>query len=120
MAKTSPQSHPTLTRDRILAVKPPVSPPIHVPELGGSVHLRVMDGLQRERYERAHAAEGRTDLRATLLALTLSDPSGSLLFAEKDVPALNALPAPALIRLYNEAMRLNAVTDEQIEELAGN
>lgn len=118
---TKPSPASTSLRAQILASKPALSAPVVVPEFGGAtVYLRAMNGKQRERFESAFAEEGRSDVRASLLCHVLSDADGNLLFGENDIPAINELTASALIRLYNMAMATNAISDEQVEELAGN
>lgn len=111
---------PSLTRAALLAFKPALSDPIEVPGLEGTVRIRQMNGVQRERFERTLVGDDRTDIRASLLAFTVADDEGNLLFTPADIPAINAMPAPALMHLHDVALDFNKITDEQIEELAGN
>jgi hypothetical protein len=111
----------TLTKQQILSGRRAAPVALDVPELGGTVLVRMMNGVQRERFERVYGATDRTDIRATLLAFTVVDDEGTPLFDEKDVAAINTMvDAPVLMRLYDEALKLNRVTQDQIEELAGN
>jgi hypothetical protein len=59
----------------------------------GDAFVRAMTAGEKDRFDLAHTkAEGR-DFRARLLAASVCDESGSLLFTEKDIPALSGLPA---------------------------
>jgi hypothetical protein len=110
----------SLSRHQILAV--PAAPPVafHVPEWSGDVYIKVIDGRQRERFERIHGSPDRLDIRATLLCFALCDEKGIPIFQDQDIATINALPAPILLRLYDRALEVNRVTQEQVEELAGN
>jgi hypothetical protein len=108
----------SLSKSDILGLK--FSPPklVKLPE--GDVYVRVMTGKQREQFEKHLVDNDRTDLRATALAFTLSDADGNLIFTPADIPAINQLEARVLIRLHDAALEVNKITDDEVEELAGN
>lgn len=108
-----------LTRDQFLAFKP--RPPVPVAIPGGLIHVRTMNGAQRERFERvAQSAEGRLDVRASLIAITACDPEGKPLFGPGDIAAINEIDSSILIPIYDAAVEANRITRDQVEELAGN
>jgi hypothetical protein len=105
---------------------------VQVPEWGGAVYVREITGAERDRYEQSlitesHDRKGRTtrsmrlaDARARLVALAACDAEGKALFTESDVPQLGKLSAAALDRVFTVASRLAGLSDQDVEELAGN
>jgi hypothetical protein len=106
------------------------------PELAGALggerlYLRELTAAQRDAYE-AHRLRQRSDgrrsvvelhLRGTrglMLALTLCDQSGKLLFREQDADELGGLPAAAADRLFEKALAMNGMDRQADEELAKN
>jgi hypothetical protein len=121
-----------LNRDEILAAEKddagrPILPfeYVHVPEWNGSVCVQGLTGTARDRFEgtlvrqRGRKLEQNLEnFRAKLIAQSLVDkPGGSLLFGERDIPALGQKSATALERVYGVAQRLSRLTPEDVEEL---
>lgn len=113
----------SLTREQILAPRPLPREEVDVPELGGTVFVRVMTGIERDAYEarlrknpetRAENAHGR------LLVYCLCDPEGKLLFDPDDADALGQQQWQGLERATIVALRLNMMNDEAIEIVKGN
>lgn len=111
-----------LTRDQILAVDDttPTLTEVDVPEWGGSVLVRVMSGRDRDRFEDRLSKEPGNNLRALLCSLCLCDGRGKRLFAEADVAALGDKSAPALHRVFDAAIKLNAIGKQDVEGLEKN
>ena len=112
----------SINRDQILArrsVKPALEP-VDEPELGGTVHVRMMTGSQRDRFEALHTANPGANPRARLAAFTLCDEEGKPLFTEADVPALGELPSSAFDRIFPAAVRINGLGPKEIEDLGKN
>lgn len=116
----APEPALSLTRDQILKASDLKTEVVRVPEWGGTVNVRTMTGSERDRFEAEFLKDRSKDFRAKLAAFTLCDPSGALLFSEEDIPALAAKSVSALQRVYNVALRLNAVSRDDVSELAGN
>ena len=124
----------SLTRDQILAAKPRTVPQ-DVPELGGSVNLSVMTGKQREElftWLRSVTPEGQEspdvmsflDFRERLLAMTLRDDEGTLLFTLEDVPSFQhiageAADAAKAAHARNVIGKAHAMTAEKPHRRAG-
>jgi len=99
---------------------------VTVPELG-EVWVRTLTAGERDEYEQEcfHARAASTNdhvpnARARLLVRTLCDARGQALLTPADVDALGAQPIHVIQPLYNVAARLNALTQQDREELEKN
>ena len=119
-----------LTREDILEAKDRLTEWVDVPEWGGRVLVRSLEGLERDRYEGSFVRYGRDakgaisidgvsneNVRARLCALAVIDEDGRNLFSEADVLVLGHKNAAALDRVFNVARRLSGLTDEDVEAL---
>lgn len=111
-----------LTRDQILSAPDAAASmeSVDVPEWGGTVCVRVMTGTERGRFEEANRLARRETIRARLAAATLCDEEGQLLFTDDDLHALGQRSSVALDRVFNAALRLNAIGPGAVEESAKN
>lgn len=117
---------PVLTREAILARRNSGVERVYVERWKGHVCLRVMSGEDRDAFEQfctdARTA-GRLQVRgilAMLLVRTICDESGQRVFTDEDVDAVNQLDAAVVCELFERAQRLSGLTDDDVEELAGN
>lgn len=116
-----------LTREAILAATSLPTEEVDVPEWGGTVIVRAMDGVTRDQWEsstlvaRGGAVTRDTvNIRAKLVALCVIDPeTGQRLFMPEDVDVLGKLSGAALSRVFGVAARLGGLADEDVEELEG-
>lgn len=117
-----------LTREGILDTKDIGEELVHVPEWGGTVLVRGLTGTERDEFEQS-CVRGRgkkaevnlRNFRAKLVVLCARTPDGaSRLFLEDDAEALGRKSAAAISRIFEPAARLSGLTDEDMEELAGN
>lgn len=110
-----------LTREQIESTKN--AKVIKVEAFGGECCLRLMTVGDRDSYEVLLIENGGQvipDFRSELVARTLCDEEGELLYPGKDgVEALRKLPADEIHKLWLAAMRHNAMTEEEIRNLAG-
>jgi hypothetical protein len=116
-----------LTRDEILAAQDIATEVVEVPEWGGAVRVRGLSGLERDELEASivsrrgkHVDVNLINMRAKLVAKSMVDESGALLFSEEDVRALGKKSAGALQRVFEVAQRLAGLSDEDVEELTKN
>lgn len=96
---------------------------IEVPEWGGSICLKQMNGLEREEFEGILLGKAddkgkikKTDkLRGTLLSLTLCNSTGVRVFksVEEGVDTLSKKNAAVVSRLYDIAKEYNGLKDEE-------
>lgn len=112
-----------LTKEEILAIQDIRSEVVDVPEWNGQVRIAEMTGTARDQYERTlFNRDGDkveiNDLRAKLVAFSLVDEEGNLVFAEHEIIALGMKSAKALERVFKAANRLNATGIEGLDEAA--
>ena len=100
---------------------------VEVPEWGGHVYVRGMSGLERDRFEAGSLkGTGRNqqlnlaNMRARLVAASVCNADGERLFSESDANWLGEKSAKALNRVFDVAQRLAGLSDQDIEDLAGN
>lgn len=113
-----------LSRDAILSADDLPTSDVEVPEWGGTVRVRALDGTSRDAYD-ASLYDLRSDklkrtpdnMRAKLVALSVVDGEGALLFTVDDVIRLGRKSAAALQRVWDEARRLSALSEAEAEEL---
>ena len=109
-----------LNRDQILNAKDIKVEKVHVPEWGGDVYLRVISGADRDEYESfvLQSKDRGTvkNFRAMLLAKAICDENGNPIFTNKDIEALGKKNSVVLDRLWQKAMKLNGLTDEEVEK----
>lgn len=113
-----------LSKDDILNSQDTLTKRVNVPEWGGEVIIRVMSGYVRDKYEESCIGKnGGTNLanvRAKMVAASLVDEEGKLLFSESDVIKLGKKSSKALDRIFIECQKLNSYSDSDVEELAKN
>lgn len=109
-----------LSRDDILAAEDSSTVCVAVPEWGGDVLVGTITGSQRDTFESAMAGGKMSNIRARLVALACRDDDGKRLFADKDVVALGEKNAAALDRVFTAALKHNAFSADDVEEIAGN
>lgn len=104
-----------LTKAAILAAADIQTREVCVPEWGGSVMVRGLDGAGRDKYDSQIIGEdGKADLanaRASLVAMSVVDEDGKLLFTADDVAALGAKSAAALERVVSVAQELSGLVE---------
>jgi hypothetical protein len=118
----------TLTKDQILECNDLKSEAVSVPEWSGSINVRMMNGTDRDAFEKGLVIVGpdgsRTpnysDMRARLVALTAVDDDGNRIFSDEDVALLARKSAAALDRVCLVAQRLNGIGAAAEEEAEKN
>jgi len=116
-----------LTRDQILSVSDLTIEAVEVPEWGGTVYVRNLPGRLRDKFDASrYRLQGNKveviheNTRATLLALSLCDEHGTLLFTEQDIEALGEKSAGVLDRLFDIAQRLSSLRPKDLEDKLKN
>ncbi len=101
---------------------------IDIPEWGGSVEIRSMTGEARDAYEesvfkRLDNGEYERDLsnaRAKLIASCVYGSDGTRMFkSDAQIKALGNKSAIVLDRLFTECQNLNAISQQDMDELEG-
>lgn len=115
-----------LSREAILAANDLPTKDVEVKAWGGVVRIRSLTGTERDQFE-ADVLEARRaghvspgNVRARYLAMCIIDEVGKNVFTAADIDALGAKSAAALDIPYQAIQAFNALTDADVEELAGN
>jgi hypothetical protein len=117
-----------LSKDAILAAEDLETRDVPVPEWGGTVRLKALSGRERDAYEAScmqdRGKQGMVrnllNVRAKLVARAIVDDKGERVFADTDANALGQKSAAALDRLFEIAAEMSRLSEDDMEELAGN
>ena len=107
-----------ISRDQILSASDIEYKEIDVPEWGGTVRIASMNGADREVFETVwinQAGEETTQIRATLVALSIVDENGDRLFSPEDIEALGKKSCKALSRVFEVAQKLNGIGEDDVK-----
>ena len=111
----------SLSAQQILEAQDQRIEEVKAPEWGGSVYVKAMSSLDRDRYEKEVQGSGVPDnFRAKLAVLTVCDEAGNLLFTKDQATLLGEKSAKVLDRIFSKIMELNGFSDKDIEEIEGN
>lgn len=113
-----------LSKNQILSLDDLEKEKVETPEWGGHVFIRQMTAMERDNYEAGLTDQSKDNMmsnfRAKLVVRCCVDEKGERLFSDEDAPALGKKCSSVLVRLFNTAERLNALGEDQSEELKGN
>ncbi len=116
-----------LSRDAILQADDRKQEEVEVPEWGGSVIIRCMTGKERDEFEsETYQQKGkdieynRRNFRARLLVRTLVDYEGKPIFSSKEADALGEKSGIVLDRILTNALRINGLGKDEVENLTKN
>lgn len=112
-----------LTREQILGANDLPRVKVKVPEWGGDVYVKTMDGAERTAFEAAQIGDKENNvnrIRARLCVACVVGEDSVPLFTEDDVDALQKKSGAALTRVMLPAMKLNKLSDADFQELVGN
>lgn len=113
-----------LSKEQILFANDSRTEDVSVPEWGGVVRIKEMTASARDAFEQSLLGKDRkpslSDARAKLAASCICDENGDLLFSQADVVSLGRKSAKALDRVVSAIQRINAMSDEELEESVKN
>lgn len=112
-----------LTKDSILQIKDTPLHRVDIPEWGGSAFLKSLTGAERLRLEADISKDAKTNGPALtrVVCATLCDEEGRLLFEyPKDIEVLNTKSVKVLHRLFDQALKINALSNTDVEDLEKN
>lgn len=116
-----------LSRDDILQADDLPTDELEVPEWGGTILIRALNGAQREEIEiRSHKAKASGDalgwkgLKTLVATYVVVGEDGQPLFTSKDLAALAKKSSAVLDRIFEKVLAMNAMTKKDAEDLAGN
>lgn len=108
-----------LTRDQILNAQDIKTETVDVPEWGGTVIVKAMDGLERDRFEMS-LRDGAENIRGKMALVTVVGEDGKPMFTAGDLDTLGKKSGAALGRVYDVASRLAGFTKDEQEKLEKN
>lgn len=87
---------------------------VPVPEWGGTVRVRGLNGRERDSYEMRMAVahkngETDVDIRASLVGRCMVDENGDRLFTDKELPQLARKSGAVLDRVFDVVARLSGI-----------
>lgn len=99
-----------------------------VKAFGRTLWVRSMSAHERDVFEVGCMGSGKSkddpsrliDIRAKFVAQVLCDADGKRIFSDADVPALSAKMVPEIDKVWEAGRKLNAITEDDLKELAGN
>ncbi|MBM4570272.1 hypothetical protein GS534_24165 [Rhodococcus hoagii] len=114
-----------LSKNDIFSVDDRKTVKVSVPEWGGEVLVRTLSGRERDEFEASTVKTNKgkqeqnfDNFRARFVALCVVDEQGNRLFATRqEVSMLGNKSVAALQRVFNEAQKLNGMTEQDVEEL---
>lgn len=113
-----------LTREGIFGAKDLPLVEVEVPEWEGSVFVRSMNAEERgdleKRFQGREAQDDPCDFRATILALTVTDAEGGLLFTLDDIAALKKKGAKPVENIFEVSCRINGFTKKDVADIEKN
>jgi hypothetical protein len=118
-----------LGRDEILGAPDLKRERVEVPEWGGAVFIREMTADERDRWEASTLDENGRELppaerlgkfRSTLGSMCICDANGVRIMSDDDVDELGRKSTVALGRCFEVIKRLNAIFEDDIEQLVKN
>jgi hypothetical protein len=110
-----------LTKNEILAAKDELVISLDVPEWGGELGIRAMSVGERDKYENdfiRNKDKGVENFRTKFLIATICDEEGNCIFDKDDIEKLMKKSIKAGNRVWNAAMAHNAISNDDVEELA--
>lgn len=114
-----------LNKEEILQAQDLKTELVSVPEWGGDVYVRGMNGAERDKFEASIVQTKGKDqtlnmvnIRAKLASMTVCDVNGARLFTDADIAKLATKSAAALQRIFAVAQRLSGIGEDDVKELA--
>lgn len=106
-----------LTKEQILTPANLKTEEVEVPELGGSVRIMELTAGRRELWEPELTNPTSYRVRAALVAFSVVDENGDLIFNADDIEALTRQSFEAIDRIYTACVKLNAgIKHEELEK----
>ena len=98
---------------------------VHCELWGGSVWIRTMSGEERDDFEQSCVAKkgkemNLKNIRARLCVFCICNEKGERLFDARDIEALGKKSSKMLDLCFTKAQELNGLTEQAVDELAGN
>lgn len=109
-----------LSKEQIFAAQDLQFIDVDVPEWGGQVRVKAMSAIDRINFEKEQKDLSSSELIIRLVLLACIKEDGSKLFNEEDLESLQEKSPTVILKIFNEAVKLNTLNDELLEEKAEN
>lgn len=114
-------------RDAIMATKKDAGRIYQVKAFGGLVYFKPFTPTERDAFEaKLVVGKGRKakvstiNIRAKMFVSRVVDQKGRRLFRDEDYALVGGLPGPEVEKVFQAMQEVMSISDEDIEELAGN
>lgn len=110
-------------REMILAANDLPVTPVEVSEWGATVYVKSLSGAERLTLEKDISHDAKTDgpALARVVCATLCDEAGHLLFRyPDDIAVINGKSVKALTKVFNAAIKANAMSKDDVDGLQKN
>lgn len=114
-----------LNKDQILSSDDLAFKDVEVEAWGGTVRIRCLTGEERDAFEQSIVdskgkARNMKNIRARFLSMSIVGEDGQRLFSDAEVEGLGKKSGKAIDKLFDVAQKLSGLTDDDVEEMAGN
>ena len=116
-----------LNRDLILNADDIKTKEIEVPEWGGTVLVKALNGHERDSFEgsimKGTGVNAKVDIeniRAKLVVRSIVGEDGKRLFSDSDAEILSRKSAAALDRVFDAAQKLSGIGNDDLKDLVKN
>lgn len=90
---------------------------VDIPEWGGSVIVREMTGVERDKFDEwVMSSKDRKGFRTRMIVYTAVDEDGKLLFSDLDIPDLQKKSGDILMRISDAALDVCGMSEDSHEE----
>ncbi len=94
---------------------------VSMPEWGGDVRIRMMSAKHQMEFQKLNVAEAsEINVVVSLLIFSCVDDKNQLVFTEEDRGFLEDKSISSLLKLFNEAINLSVLSQQEIENKAKN
>lgn len=105
-----------LSVDEILEAPDIITSQVYIREWGGSVKLRNLSAAEAIDFVRQHKDDKEGASAVEIVALCAIDENGERLFTKEKVQELKKKSFRAILKLQDEAMRINGMKEDSLEE----
>jgi len=110
---------PAMTKVGLLALADSKPTRVDMPD-GQHVFVRVMEGFERDEFERLLSGDKMASMRTWLTVHCACDANGKRLFKDSDFPDVGKIVSTALDPIWTGAFKANKLGVKDVEDLLGN
>ncbi len=107
-----------LSAAEVLAVQDVETVEVDVPEWGGTVRIRALNGEEAVKF--SQSIKGDNSGAARIVVRCAVDENGARLFKDEDADVLKLKSMKALLRVQKVAMEINGLTEDSVKKVKEN